>query len=74
MHAGCIGTLKASIFFELHVKFEEIYNDAQLKIDLVAERILTLGFTPLHTFTDYLKKFLPSGREKTSRMLRRQLN
>ena len=47
--------IKGKHFFELHVKFEEIYNDAQLKIDLVAERILTLGFTPLHTFTDYLK-------------------
>ena len=33
-------------FFELHVKFEELYNDVQLKIDLVAERILTLGFSP----------------------------
>ena len=43
-------------FFELHVKFEELYNDVQLKIDLVAERILTLGFSPLHTFSDYLKK------------------
>lgn len=42
-------------FFELHVKFEEIYTDALVKIDLIAERILTLGFTPLHTFSDYLK-------------------
>jgi starvation-inducible DNA-binding protein len=42
-------------FFELHVKFEELYTDVQMKIDLVAERILTLGFTPLHTFSDYLK-------------------
>ncbi|MBX7224889.1 MAG: DNA starvation/stationary phase protection protein [Chitinophagales bacterium] len=41
-------------FFELHVKFEELYTDAQLKIDLIAERILTLGGTPLHTFADYL--------------------
>jgi starvation-inducible DNA-binding protein len=51
----CIGTSKANIFFELHVKFEEIYTDAQLKIDLIAERVLTLGFTPMHTFSDYLK-------------------
>jgi starvation-inducible DNA-binding protein len=42
-------------FFELHVKFEEIYTDAQIKIDEIAERILTLGHTPLHSFTDYLK-------------------
>ena len=24
------------------------------KVDEVAERILTLGYTPLHTFTDYI--------------------
>jgi starvation-inducible DNA-binding protein len=52
---GLHWNIKGKHFFELHVKFEEIYNDAQLKIDLVAERILTLGFTPMHTFTDYLK-------------------
>jgi starvation-inducible DNA-binding protein len=40
-------------FFELHAKFEELYNDLLLKVDEVAERILTLGHTPLHTFTDY---------------------
>lgn len=42
-------------FFELHAKFEELYNDLLLKVDEVAERILTIGHTPLHTFTDYLK-------------------
>lgn len=41
-------------FFELHVKFEEIYTNIQLKIDEIAERILTLGYTPLHTYTQYL--------------------
>lgn len=46
--------IKGSNFFELHLKFEEIYNDALVKIDEVAERILTLGYTPHHTFTDYL--------------------
>lgn len=39
-------------FFELHAKFEELYNDLLLKVDEVAERILTLGNTPLHTFSD----------------------
>ncbi len=42
-------------FFELHLKFEEIYNDSLLKIDEIAERILTLGLTPLHSFTAYVK-------------------
>jgi starvation-inducible DNA-binding protein len=42
-------------FFELHAKFEELYNDLLIKVDEVAERILTLGHTPLHTFSDYLE-------------------
>ena len=46
--------IKGKQFFELHVKFEEIYTDLQLKIDELAERILTLGHTPDHSFTRYL--------------------
>lgn len=42
-------------FFELHAKFEELYNDLLVKVDEVAERILTLGNTPVHSFSDYLK-------------------
>lgn len=47
--------IKGEKFFELHLKFEELYNDVILKIDEVAERILTLEHTPLHTFSDYIK-------------------
>jgi starvation-inducible DNA-binding protein len=47
--------VKGNKFFELHQKFEEWYEDAVMKIDEIAERILTLGGTPLHTFEDYLK-------------------
>jgi starvation-inducible DNA-binding protein len=47
--------IKGDNFFELHLKFEEFYTDFQIKIDEIAERILTLGHTPLHSFTDYLK-------------------
>lgn len=46
--------IKGRSFFELHVKFEELYNDLQLKIDEIAERVLTLGYTPSHTFSQYL--------------------
>ncbi len=46
--------IKGQQFFELHVKFEELYNDAAMKIDEIAERILTLESTPLHSFSDYL--------------------
>jgi len=46
--------IKGRDFFELHTKFEEYYDDAVLKIDEVAERILTLETEPLHTYSDYL--------------------
>lgn len=46
--------IKGKNFFELHAKFEELYRDAQEKIDMIAERVLTLGFVPLHSFSDYL--------------------
>jgi starvation-inducible DNA-binding protein len=45
--------IKGEKFFELHLKFEELYNDLFLKIDEVAERILTLGHTPAHNYSDY---------------------
>lgn len=46
--------IKGSAFFELHLKFEELYNDAVIKVDEIAERVLTLQSVPLHTFEDYL--------------------
>lgn len=52
---GIHWNIRGKRFFDLHVKFEELYNDAQLKVDLVAERVLTIGGTPLHTFEDYIK-------------------
>ena len=52
---GLHWNLRGRDFFELHVKFEEFYNDAQVKIDDLAERILTMGFTPKHTYSSYLK-------------------
>jgi starvation-inducible DNA-binding protein len=47
--------VKGEKFFELHLKFEELYTDMQTKIDEIAERILTLGFTPEHAYTEYKK-------------------
>jgi len=51
---GIHWNIRGKRFFDLHVKFEELYNDAQLKIDMIAERVLTLGGRPLHTFEDYI--------------------
>jgi starvation-inducible DNA-binding protein len=50
---GVHWNIKGKRFFDLHTKFEELYTDANLKVDEIAERILTLGTTPLHTFEDY---------------------
>lgn len=53
---GLHWNIKGKNFFRLHEKFEELYTDSQEKIDLIAERILTLQGTPLHTFSDYVKE------------------
>ncbi len=50
---GLHWNIKGEKFFELHLKFEELYTNLLLKVDEVAERILTLGAIPLHTFADY---------------------
>lgn len=60
---GLHWNIRGRRFFDLHLKFEELYNDSQLKIDLIAERVLTLGGRPLHTFEDYIKfNQLPIGK------------
>jgi len=61
---GLHWNIKGKSFFELHVKFEELYTDSQEKIDMIAERVLTLQGTPLHTFEDYIKESkVPVGKE-----------
>lgn len=42
-------------FFDLHEKFEELYNEAKVNIDEVAERILTLRAAPVSTLVEYLE-------------------
>lgn len=48
--------IKGDDFFELHMKFEELYTDLLVKIDEVAERILTLGHSPNHRYSGYIEK------------------
>lgn len=68
--------VKGKEFFELHLKFEELYNDINLKVDEIAERILALENTPLHSFSDYQKqatiaevKGLTNGKEMLASIL-----
>lgn len=43
------------MFFELHLKFEELYNDAALKVDELAERVLAIDSKPLSTLASQLE-------------------
>ncbi|WP_296405203.1 Dps family protein [Psychrobacter sp.] len=45
--------VKGEHFFTLHPKFEELYTSLQVQIDEIAERVLTLGGTPLHAYSDF---------------------
>lgn len=47
--------IKGEKFFELHTKYEELYNRCQLIIDDIAERLLAIGETPLSRLSDYLQ-------------------
>jgi starvation-inducible DNA-binding protein len=46
--------VKGTQFFTLHLKFEELYNEAALHIDDLAERVLAIKGKPLATLSDYL--------------------
>jgi starvation-inducible DNA-binding protein len=68
--------IKGDMFFELHGKFEELYTDALKKIDEIAERIKTLGVTPVHSFSDYIedsdikeKRNVSNGKEAAESIL-----
>jgi starvation-inducible DNA-binding protein len=47
--------VKGPFFFVLHAKFEELYLDAALKVDEIAERILALEGTPKGSLKNILK-------------------
>ena len=63
---GIHWNIKGKRFFDLHLKFEELYTDANVKVDEIAERILTLGEVPYHTFEDYINNSkVPVGKNIT---------
>ncbi|PSL31124.1 starvation-inducible DNA-binding protein [Planomicrobium soli] len=47
--------VKGHQFFTLHVKFEELYNEATLHMDEIAERLLALGGKPVATMREQLE-------------------
>jgi len=47
--------VRGPMFFMLHARFEELYEDAALKVDGVAERVVALGGRPLATLATQLQ-------------------
>lgn len=47
--------VKGPMFFTLHAKFEELYNEAALAVDEIAERLLTIGGQPIATMKEFLE-------------------
>ena len=45
--------VKGPDFFDLHVKFEELYDAVTVDMDEVAERLLTVGGSPSATFSEF---------------------
>lgn len=74
---GLHWNVKGPMFFALHEKFEEFYNQSAEVVDEIAERVLMLGGQPLHTFGDYLEtatleqvKNVADGREGVEAVLK----
>lgn len=47
--------VKGTQFFTLHAKFQELYEEAALHVDEIAERLLALKGEPLARMVDYLE-------------------
>jgi starvation-inducible DNA-binding protein len=65
--------VKGPVFFTLHAKFEELYNEAALHIDELAERVLAIGGKPPATMREYLASASireATGGEKAADMVR----
>lgn len=64
--------VKGPNFFDLHVKLEELYNEAAENLDTVAERILAIGGKPVGTLQEALGLSVikeASGKEDTRGMI-----
>ncbi|OAS17332.1 DNA starvation/stationary phase protection protein [Paenibacillus oryzisoli] len=47
--------VKGENFFTLHIKFEELYTEATLHLDTIAERMLSLRAVPTATLKEHLQ-------------------
>lgn len=69
--------VKGEQFFTLHVKFEELYNEAGLHVDTIAERLLSIGGEPVATMKETLEISSiseASGSESSQEMVQTIIN
>src|SRR6056297_2013130 len=57
--------VKGKLFIQLHVKFEELYDEVTEHFDAVAERVLMLEGRPVATLKEFLE--LASIKEASSK-------
>jgi starvation-inducible DNA-binding protein len=65
--------VKGAQFFTLHLKFEELYTEAALHVDNLAERLLALGGSPVATLHEIIEKTTlkdAAGNENANEMVR----
>jgi starvation-inducible DNA-binding protein len=65
--------VKGAQFFTLHLKFEELYTEAALHVDNLAERLLALGGSPVATLYEIIEKATvkdAAGNEDANEMVR----
>lgn len=65
--------VKGHQFFTLHAKFEELYNEANLHIDELAERLLALEGEPIATLQESLNEATvkeADGKESAEEMVK----
>lgn len=67
--------VKGENFFTLHIKFEELYTEAALHLDVIAERMLSLRTTPTATLQEHLAaaSIKEAKNEETAEQMVKQL-
>ena len=67
--------VKGENFFTLHIKFEELYTEAALHLDVIAERMLSLRTIPTATLQEHLAEasIKEAKNEETAEQMVKQL-
>lgn len=67
--------VKGENFFTLHIKFEELYTEVALHLDVIAERMLSLRTIPTATLQEHLStaSIKEAKNEETAEQMVKQL-